>query len=185
MRPAKTQISLGIRPVWSESSLWPQWVAKDPSFLHADSEDSDQTGWMPRLIWVFAERTCHFVGFDMRRLISKKNTHTHTHTHIINCRSIARQELVRPSEEYVSGLMKELLFRQWKRNRKAMTSVLLQLAVFATKITLMHYFCIHVCNGQTLSRQRLAIERSRQHVMDHSNNDIKTSQTSWHFLTWC
>ena len=27
-----------------------QWVAKDPSFLHADSEDSDQTGRMPRLI---------------------------------------------------------------------------------------------------------------------------------------
>ena len=46
MRPAKTQISLGIRPVWSESSLCAQWVAKDPSFLHADSEDSDQTGRM-------------------------------------------------------------------------------------------------------------------------------------------
>ena len=48
------------------------WVAKDPSFLHADSEDSDQTGRMPnppRLIWVFAGRTCHFVGFVMRRLI--------------------------------------------------------------------------------------------------------------------
>ena len=27
-----------------------QWVANDPSFLHADSEDSDQTGRMPRLI---------------------------------------------------------------------------------------------------------------------------------------
>ena len=27
-----------------------QWVAKDPSFLQADSEDSDQTGRMPRLI---------------------------------------------------------------------------------------------------------------------------------------
>ena len=27
-----------------------QWVAKDPSFLHADSEGSDQTGRMPRLI---------------------------------------------------------------------------------------------------------------------------------------
>ena len=27
-----------------------QWVAKDPMSLHADSEDSDQTGWMPRLI---------------------------------------------------------------------------------------------------------------------------------------
>ena len=57
VRPAKTQTSLDIRPVWSESSLCAQWVAKDPSFLHADSEDSDQTGWMSRLIWVFAGRT--------------------------------------------------------------------------------------------------------------------------------
>ena len=57
VRRAKTQISLGIRPVNSESSLCAQWVAKDPSFLHADSEDSDQTGRMPRLIWVFAGRT--------------------------------------------------------------------------------------------------------------------------------
>ena len=69
VRPAKTQISLGIRPVWSESLLCTQWVAKDPSFLHVDSKDSDQTGWMPRLIWVFTGRTCHFVGFVMRRLI--------------------------------------------------------------------------------------------------------------------
>ena len=67
--PAKTRISLGIRPVWSESSLCAQWVAKDPSFLHADSEDSDQTGQMPRLIWVFTGRMCHFVGFVMRQLI--------------------------------------------------------------------------------------------------------------------
>ena len=28
-----------IHPVWSESLLCAQWVAKDPSFLHADSED--------------------------------------------------------------------------------------------------------------------------------------------------
>ena len=34
-----------------------QWVAKDPRFLHADSEDSNQTGRMPRLIRVFAGRT--------------------------------------------------------------------------------------------------------------------------------
>ena len=40
VHPAKTQISLGIRPVWSESSLCAHWVAKDPRFLHADSEDS-------------------------------------------------------------------------------------------------------------------------------------------------
>ena len=57
VHPVKTQISLGIRPVWSEPSLCAQWVAKGPSFHHADSEDSDQTGQMPRLIWVFAGRT--------------------------------------------------------------------------------------------------------------------------------
>ena len=33
VRPAKTQISLGIRPVWSESSLCAQWVAKDEGFF--------------------------------------------------------------------------------------------------------------------------------------------------------
>ena len=65
--PAKTQISLGLCPVWSESSLCTQWVAKDPSFLHANSEDSDKTERTPRLIWVFAGRT-HFVGFIMSRL---------------------------------------------------------------------------------------------------------------------
>ena len=69
VRPAKTQIILGISPVWSESSLCAQWVAKDPMFLYADSEDSDQTGRMPRLMWVFAGRTYHFVGFGTRRLI--------------------------------------------------------------------------------------------------------------------
>ena len=68
VRPVKTQISLGIRPVWWESLLCAQWVAKDPSFLHADSEDSDQIGRMPRLIWVLAGRTGHFVSFVMRRL---------------------------------------------------------------------------------------------------------------------
>ena len=55
--PAKTQISLGICLVCSESSLCVQWVAKDSSFLHADSEDSNQTERMPRLIWAFAGRT--------------------------------------------------------------------------------------------------------------------------------
>ena len=37
-----------VRPV--KSSLCAQWVAKDQRFLHAGSEDSDQTGQMPRLI---------------------------------------------------------------------------------------------------------------------------------------
>ena len=69
VRLPKTQISLGIRPVWSEFSLCAKWAANDPSFLRADIEDCDQTGRMPRLIWVFAGRTCHFVGFIMRWLI--------------------------------------------------------------------------------------------------------------------
>ena len=62
MRRAKTLISLGISPGWSESSLCAQWVAKEPRFLHADSEDADQTGRMPRLIWVFvgAHSLCWF-----------------------------------------------------------------------------------------------------------------------------
>ena len=66
VRPAKTQISLGIRPVWSESSLCTQWVAKDPSFLHVDSKDSDQTGRMPRLIWVLAGRTVTWLVLSCR-----------------------------------------------------------------------------------------------------------------------
>ena len=71
VRPAKTQISLSIHPVWSVFAVR-SMGSKDPNFLHADSEDSDQTGWILRLIWVFDGRTCHFVGFVMRRLIFKK-----------------------------------------------------------------------------------------------------------------
>ena len=69
VRPAKTRISLGIRQVWSESSL-SAWRKLGPLATQwALSEDSDQTGRMPRLIWVFAGRTCHFVGFVTRWLI--------------------------------------------------------------------------------------------------------------------
>ena len=43
VRPVKTQISLCIHAVWSESLLCAR-VAEDPRFLHADSEDwSDWT----------------------------------------------------------------------------------------------------------------------------------------------
>ena len=57
VRPAKTQISLGIRPVRSESSLsaWRKLGSLATHWVH--SEDSDQTGRMPRLNWVFAGRT--------------------------------------------------------------------------------------------------------------------------------
>ena len=54
VRTAKTQISLGIRPGWSESSLSAPWVAKDPDFLHADSED-----WSD---WVYAQSDMTSLG---------------------------------------------------------------------------------------------------------------------------
>ena len=57
-----------IRPVWSESSLCAQWVAKDPSFLRADSEDSDQTGRMYcksiRPVWSESSLCAQWVAKD-------------------------------------------------------------------------------------------------------------------------
>ena len=68
--PAKTHISLGICPVWSESllSAWRKLGSLVTYCVH--SKDADQTGWMPRLSWVFAGCTCHFVGFAVCWLIS-------------------------------------------------------------------------------------------------------------------
>ena len=51
------KISLGIRPVWSESSLSAWRNLRSLATHWAHSKDSDQTGRMPRLIWVFAGRT--------------------------------------------------------------------------------------------------------------------------------
>ena len=64
-----------LRSAWAsaqydQTSLCAQWVAKDPSFLRADSEDSDQTGLMPRLIWVFAGRTLSLLLLSYRGSIS-------------------------------------------------------------------------------------------------------------------
>ena len=74
------QISLRILTVWSEFSLCAHWVAKDPIRLHADSEHSDQTLWVHRLIWVFAGRTDHLVfvvlyhnNYDIIRATSRGN----------------------------------------------------------------------------------------------------------------
>ena len=60
LRPSK--LRSGIRPVWSESSLCAKWVAKGPSFLHADSVNSDQADLSLR--WAHT----HFVGFVTRWL---------------------------------------------------------------------------------------------------------------------
>ena len=54
VHPAKTQICHGIRLSWSESLL-SAWRKFESFATHcAHSEDSDQTGRMPSLIWVFA-----------------------------------------------------------------------------------------------------------------------------------
>ena len=62
--PSGTQISLGIRPVRSESSLCAQWIAKDPSCFHADSED--WSDWAD--VQAYLRLRCHFVGFVTMRL---------------------------------------------------------------------------------------------------------------------
>ena len=62
-----------LRSAWAsaqsdQSSLCAQWVAKDPSFLHADSEDwSDRADAQADLSLRWAHS--HIVGFVMRRLI--------------------------------------------------------------------------------------------------------------------
>ena len=66
VRPAKTQISLGMRQVWSESSL-SAWRKLGSLATHwAHSEDPDQTGRMPRLIWVFAGCTATLLVLSCR-----------------------------------------------------------------------------------------------------------------------
>ena len=59
VRPVKTQISLGIRPIWSESSLsaWRKLGSLATYWVDIKDSADDQTGRMPRLIPVFAGRT--------------------------------------------------------------------------------------------------------------------------------
>ena len=67
--PAKTQISLGICPVWSIFAVCMKkaWVLSYP----LSAQRSLWSGRMPRLIWVFAARS-HFVGFVMLQLICQR-----------------------------------------------------------------------------------------------------------------
>ena len=67
VRSAKTQIRLGIRPDWPVFSVRMKkpWVLSYP--LSAQRR-LWSAWWMSRLIWVFAGRTGHFVGFVMLQL---------------------------------------------------------------------------------------------------------------------
>ena len=61
LRPAKTQISLGIRPVWSESSL-SAW-RKLGSYLSTERTAKTLIR-LGSLIWVFAGRTLFLLGLS-------------------------------------------------------------------------------------------------------------------------
>ena len=72
VRPAKTQISLGIRPVWSESllSAWRKLGPLATHWVHSE----DWSDWADAqadlsLRWVHS----HIAGFVTRRLICKIN----------------------------------------------------------------------------------------------------------------
>ena len=64
--PSEDSDQPGHPPSLNRVSACAQWVAKDPSYLHADSEDSDQTGRMPSMIWVFAGRTVTLLVLSCR-----------------------------------------------------------------------------------------------------------------------
>ena len=66
-----------ICPVWSASSLSAWKKIGSLAILWAHSEDSDQIGRMPRLIWVFAGHTsfcwfCHAQAHILFRKLTKK-----------------------------------------------------------------------------------------------------------------
>ena len=73
LHPAKIQITLRIRTVWSESLLDAFWKSNDVKFLYADNED-----WSDWLIWDFAGRTCDTEGTLSHvsvALLSCENSH--------------------------------------------------------------------------------------------------------------
>ena len=86
--PAKTQISLGIRPIWSESSLsaWRKLGSLGSLRTHwTHSEDSDQTGLMPRLVWVLTGRIVTLLVLSCRGLFCFILQHLFTSERIILC----------------------------------------------------------------------------------------------------
>ena len=94
VHPAKTQISLGICLVWSESSL-SAWRKLGSLATHwVNIEDSDQ---MPRLIWVFAGHTCYFAGFVTRWLNSLGQSFRHLCSLVVICMSTHSRLLLKDS----------------------------------------------------------------------------------------
>ena len=69
MRPAKVQISLGIRAVWSEPFMCALWISKDATFLHLHNEDrSDCTGARAEFKFSLGTYKCQMLRFLTLRL---------------------------------------------------------------------------------------------------------------------
>ena len=66
VRPAKTQISLRIRAVWSESSLIVCAFYTFQAIQRGINKKPCHTRWMYRLIWVFAGHSGLIVSFVVR-----------------------------------------------------------------------------------------------------------------------
>ena len=89
--PTKSQFSLGIHPVWSESllSIWRKLGSLATHLTH--SEDADQTVWMRRLLWAHAillvlyycsSDLLYFITFCYAlSFLSPSNKHIYTYTH--------------------------------------------------------------------------------------------------------
>ena len=89
VRRTKTQISLRIRTVRSESSLSAWRNLASLAIQNAPSEDSDQTARMRRLIWIFAGRTCPMVRFLPLRILYLYQLHF---VDFLNCVYYSKRE---------------------------------------------------------------------------------------------
>ena len=108
VHPAKTHISLGIRLVWSESWL-SAWSKLGSLAIHwAHGEDPDPTGWMPRLIWVFAGRTAILLvlscrGSNVWMHLANENVDSHLQQNASEPRHDKTNKMaVRPAKNQIS-----------------------------------------------------------------------------------
>ena len=126
VRHAKTQISLGIHTVWSESllSAWRNLGSFATHWGH--SKESDQTGQIPKLICVFAGHTCHFVGFVMCWL---KLSYSNFTTVIVRSYSLPIFKGTGwsgPSSSKLTMLLVNVSFKLWSLNMAYMLLFLLK-----------------------------------------------------------
>ena len=130
-----------LRSTWasaqSDQSSLSAWRKLGPLATHwAHSEDSDQTGWMPRLIWVFAGRTvillvlsrggsfmhkwqCHLIRLEL-----------YVHSHVNKYKHIKSFIIVFTDVVYCMTLWKRLIWCEFA-GHDHFTGVILYFAIFS------------------------------------------------------